>query len=55
MNEDDKTMLTQRIEEKKHHMVVAMNILLFFIRNKLVSISHNIRQDNQIIWNLGLV
>ena len=55
MNENDKNILNQKFEEKKDHMVVAMNILLFFIRNKLVSLSHIIRQDNQIVWNVGLV
>ena len=38
------------MEEKKDHMVVAMNILLFFVRNTIVSVSDNISLDNKIYW-----
>lgn len=51
MQSYEMTSLLAQIEERKDHMIVAMNILLFLIRHQVVQLNLSQPKDSQLSWN----
>ena len=45
------TSLLAQIDERKDHMIVAMNILMFLIRRQVVHLDLDKPKDSQLSWN----
>ena len=46
----DKQMLEREIQAQKHHFVVAVNIVLYFVRHQIILIDPSQNQGKQLNW-----